>query len=125
MIRRPPRSPRTDTLCPCTTLVRSYLSVDAWIDARRPEKPLQGAERNSTSGVSRPKAIQISSGVASFQPGGGSLSFHARYCSRLKRSRTVPGCPRSEEHTSDLKSLMRISYAVFCLKKKQHTKKKD
>src|SRR3546814_10610434 len=79
------------------------------------EKPLQGAERNSTSGVSRPKAIQISSGVASFQPGGGSLSFHARYCSRLKR--------RSEEHTSELQSLMRISYAVFCLQKKKKIKK--
>src|SRR3546814_2527771 len=91
-----------------------YLSVAAWIDARRPEKPLQGAERNSTSGVSRPKAIQISSGVASFQPGGGSLSFHARYCSR-----------RSEEHTSELQSLMRISYAVFCLKKKKQQHNTD
>src|SRR3546814_5004165 len=86
MIRRPPRSTRTDTLFPYTTLFRSP----------RPN-PSQGtASRRSTPGSSN---TTLSCG---------------RWTSK-------PGPPkhgsRSEEHTSELQSLMRISYAVFCLKK--------
>src|SRR3546814_7900098 len=82
MIRRPPRSTRTDTLFPYTTLFRSRNS-----SARK---------RNSASRRS---------------------TFLMRKC--LPSSRRVRPS-RSEEHTSELQSLMRISYAVFCLKKKNH-----
>src|SRR3546814_8917335 len=76
MIRRPPRSTRTDTLFPYTTLFRSHDRGPRFFD------PLP---RNGDVGV----------GVAALE-----------------------GFERSEEHTSELQSLMRISYAVFCLKKK-------
>src|SRR3546814_4389260 len=78
MIRRPPRSTRTDTLFPYTTLFRSVRS-------RRPGKRWRGPGCRSTTST---------------------------------RSRSTRR--RSEEHTSELQSLMRISYAVFCLKKKTH-----
>src|SRR3546814_8417062 len=74
MIRRPPRSTRTDTLFPYTTLFRS-----TWVRFR------------ATCSTS----------------------------SRSKSPRVRPAPTRSEEHTSELQSLMRISYAVFCLKKKK------
>src|SRR3546814_5980583 len=86
MIRRPPRSTRTDTLFPYTTLFRSRafkidedcLSINVW--APRPDA------------TPRPVMVWIHGGAY-----------------------------RSEEHTSELQSLMRISYAVFCLKKKKNT----
>src|SRR3546814_4636543 len=83
MIRRPPRSTRTDTLFPYTTLFRSG----------RDER-LSGLDQDESDcgGVTVP--VQI---------------------------RTEPPSSRSEEHTSELQSLMRISYAVFCLKKKTIT----
>src|SRR3546814_3128030 len=80
MIRRPPRSTRTDTLFPYTTLFRS-----CWSN------------------------MKASSTTARF-----STRTNRRRC-RSRRS-----SPRSEEHTSELQSLMRISYAVFCLKKKKN-----
>src|SRR3546814_6518346 len=91
MIRRPPRSTRTDTLFPYTTLFRSARSL-----FQRHENALDAPE---------PTGGARSRGKAS--PGdGGILSY-------LSADR------RSEEHTSELQSLMRISYAVFCLKKKK------
>src|SRR3546814_1024923 len=90
MIRRPPRSTRTDTLFPYTTLFRSAFDrregVLPAVDARD-----LGHQRLGVGMI-----------------GGGEQRL---------------GRPRSEEHTSELQSLMRISYAVFCLKKKkkQHT----
>src|SRR3546814_1343662 len=86
MIRRPPRSTRTDTLFPYTTLFRSP-SRDGSL---RADVPLRGAHRRAP----RP------------DPQGDG---------RTRRRRRA----RSEEHTSELQSLMRISYAVFCLKKKK------
>src|SRR3546814_4329151 len=86
MIRRPPRSTRTDTLFPYTTLFRSR--------DRRP------APREAASASPRPGSARRC---------GGSRRAGARRC----------GARRSEEHTSELQSLMRISYAVFCLKKKK------
>src|SRR3546814_20476984 len=77
MIRRPPRSTRTDTLFPYTTLFRSSTGSSCW--------PVAGSAFMTTRG-------------------------------RLIDS-------RSEEHTSELQSLMRISYAVFCLKKKNKKKR--
>src|SRR3546814_14674476 len=77
MIRRPPRSTRTDTLFPYTTLFRSLLD----------EMP---GSATAIQGAARAALISLDQGTA-----------------------------RSEEHTSELQSLMRISYAVFCLKKKK------
>src|SRR3546814_10439485 len=102
MIRRPPRSTRTDTLFPYTTLFRSPLAfwgtalavvvavVGGWLAATRAPSPA----RSSDDGLEWAKRSQWRT-----------LRVHR------------PG-QRSEEHTSELQSLMRISYAVFCLKKK-------
>src|SRR3546814_8268975 len=80
MIRRPPRSTRTDTLFPYTTLFRSS-----------PSRFVHCAHDGETTGQQgRPRG----------------------------RAMALDGVDRSEEHTSELQSLMRISYAVFCLKKK-------
>src|SRR3546814_15155548 len=96
MIRRPPRSTRTDTLFPYTTLCRSSASRlgrhDEQPDGHRTLQDLPAA-RFRHAAVQFPRRRQ--------EPG------HVRQ--------------RSEEHTSELQSLMRISYAVFCLKKKKHT----
>src|SRR3546814_4670917 len=91
MIRRPPRSTRTDTLFPYTTLVRSRA------DQRQPRR----AGRQLRT---RLDLVVLGIGLA--------LGRHAG-------ARQQDGCggPRSEEHTSELQSLMRTSYAVFCLKK--------
>src|SRR3546814_7259517 len=96
MIRRPPRSTRTDTLFPYTTLFRS-----------------EQAERYGQSRLCKHAVIS---------------GFFARYSSLVLQSPSpkIFFCViswrfsplRSEEHTSELQSLMRISYAVFCLKKK-------
>src|SRR3546814_5684376 len=90
MIQLPPRSTRTDTLVPYTTLFRSADGRAATADRRRDD---QGRTGRPVSAVQTEAA-------------------HAR------RDRTREGPGRSEEHTSELQSLMRISYAVFCLKKK-------
>src|SRR3546814_20087474 len=78
IIRRPPRSTRTDTLFPYTTLFRSHLESYA--------QPLEIRRQGSSQIVQAPQRQRFA---------------------------------RSEEHTSELQSLMRISYAVFCLKKKK------
>src|SRR3546814_3278951 len=87
MIRRPPRSTRTDTLFPYTTLFRSR--------------------------ITKPTPSCGSSVTAEYMPD--SVPVCETFC--------VPSTSvsRSEEHTSELQSLMRISYAVFCLKKKKKT----
>src|SRR3546814_3975653 len=101
MIRRPPRSTRTDTLFPYTTLFRSgALPGKRWRDDR-PSRSLS-AVRQGGPGV-------VPSGSR-----GSSVRRHQYICRPGKRN-------RSEEHTSELQSLMRISYAVFCLKKKKNT----
>src|SRR3546814_14578565 len=100
MLRRPPSSTRPDTLFPYTTLFRSR---EAPCRPRR-DAPRRGALRVGGAAVA------------------GRRSLRGR--PRARRHR-LPGAPprgpRSEEHTSELQSLMRISYAVFCLKKKTHT----
>src|SRR3546814_2238501 len=97
MKRRPPRSTRTDTLFPYTTLFRSGPTPEPCRDAASAARP----PRHSCPARSR------------------TTSATGSCCCR---SRRVPSLRRSEEHTSELQSLMRISYAVFCLKTK---KKKD
>src|SRR3546814_9970920 len=103
MIRRPPRSTRTDTLFPYTTLFRSMIAVHNWWHLA-----LYHLERDETETVLR----LYDEGVRG-------------RCARWRRTwraawRRAAG-RRSEEHTSELQSLMRISYAVFCLKKKKKT----
>src|SRR3546814_1245595 len=80
MIRRPPRSTRTDTLFPYTTLFRSVARPGA---------------ASPQAGTRPPRAV------------------------RSRRRHRASSRPRSEEHTSELQSLMRISYAVFCLNTKK------
>src|SRR3546814_4161381 len=94
MIRRPPRSTRTDTLFPYTTLFRS---------------PGIG-ERFSTDRRARDRAGRCELG------GRGARAGRSRRAGGRRRAAAADR--RSEEHTSELQSLMRISYAVFCLKKK-------
>src|SRR3546814_17156804 len=97
MIRRPPRSTRTDTLFPYTTLFRSLaanrLSVD--VDHR---------VQSGSLSVDQPLPVGLVNAGTEETRGGES---------------GVDDRGRSEEHTSELQSLMRISYAVFCLKKKK------
>src|SRR3546814_10028196 len=104
MIRRPPRSTRTDTLCPYTTLFRSsaVFAFCASIDF--------SAANNCFSAACSKRA-------------GSTLPQTSPACLRILRTRLLAAArfgARSEEHTSELQSLMRISYAVFCLKKKKH-----
>src|SRR3546814_2492823 len=99
MIRRPPRSTRTDTLFPYTTLFRSD---------RIHGTAARGQDRCRCIGGARGAGFGRRWG----QGCGGRGSPAAAHPSRI---------PRSEEHTSELQSLMRISYAVFCLKKKKKT----
>src|SRR3546814_4363391 len=100
MIRRPPRSKRTDTLFPYTTLFRSDAGLDPSLT--------NGLMVNAGSWE------YIASKMASeSNPDGPVLPASSRDCHPLTS--------RSEEHTSELQSLMRISYAVFCLKKKNQT----
>src|SRR3546814_2550316 len=110
MIRRPPRSTRTDTRFPYTTLFRSQIDH---------------GDVGAAGGI---KGIELPGG-ALLQP---LLPFAAGQIQSLRRQRLVrrtallqPAlhrrAARSEEHTSELQSLMRISYAVFCLKKKKYT----
>src|SRR3546814_2072659 len=98
MLQRPPRSTRTDTLVPNTTLCRS-----------------------------RARRTECQRGAAPFDLGRGAFALrqHARDMgSGIERHEgEVAPIPRSEEHTSELQSLMRNSYAVFCLKKKTCTYK--
>src|SRR3546814_2917030 len=104
MIRRPPRSTRTDTLFPYTTLFRSCS------DSTRRAPPDGRTVRPGPEQPPRPtpRCRRLPSRA-------GGPQLRARRGDRL----------RSEEHTSELQSLMRISYAVFCLKKKNtHTQPK-
>src|SRR3546814_6609210 len=112
MIRRPPRSIRTDTLFPDTTLVRSERErrgrlrrrrVRRHVDVRGCGQRCADGEGDACEGADEsPRAVARGGGC-----GDGHDSLFVR---------------RSEEHTSELQSLMRISYAVFCLKKKKKTK---
>src|SRR3546814_2875668 len=93
MIRRPPRSTRTDTLFPYTTLFRSYF--DRCVDLEE-----------STQAVGH--VVMVEANLFTLYRG------RMFWCGR---SGLIVRSTRSEEHTSELQSLMRISYAVFCLKK--------
>src|SRR3546814_2274889 len=104
MIRRPPRSTRTDTLFPYTTLFRS--------------PDLRCCHAACLRGVTFVQSLY----TRLHRPGrGGRNAPFRRSCKRpVWQTCTCGRVLRSEEHTSELQSLMRISYAVFCLKKKNN-----
>src|SRR3546814_1231985 len=95
MIRRPPRSTRTDTLFPYTTLFRSFGANTGFFTLSlayaHPQAEFIAVEANAN---------------------------HARFIELVANYFEIRNVRRSEEHTSELQSLVRISYAVFCLKKK-------
>src|SRR3546814_4116773 len=106
MIRRPPRSTRTDTLFPYTTLFRSGHRVVAACEGHVRTRP--SARRKGVGFCTKGRRMSL------FDMTG--------------QVALITGSPsrwRSEEHTSELQSLMRISYAVFCLKKKTKHKTKE
>src|SRR3546814_10543735 len=116
MIRRPPRSTRTDTLFPYTTLFRSdYVFAKSGASAffMTPLSAYMTRKRVDTIAVTGcvTSGCVRASVVDSFQ-------FGFRTMLVADCSGDMEEGPRSEEHTSELQSLMRISYAVFCLKKK-------
>src|SRR3546814_2589846 len=105
MIRRPPRSTRTDTLFPYTTLFRS--DPYAFLTPLPPLSPLAIITENWIARAAERDQWPILAIIA-----------EQNLLPRLFHSLIAQ---RSEEHTSELQSLMRISYAVFCLKKKKTT----
>src|SRR3546814_9515504 len=151
MIRRTPRSTRTDTLCPYTTLFRSHrLNVDAFfvgaggdnvfylthsarpiVDRYRTEGLSKGlidtiSDICTITGASIWRVLREAIRVGS-RGSRGATGWHADVdyldpdflADKAARPVEHPWLNRSEEHTSELQSLMRISYAVFCLKKKK------
>src|SRR3546814_14615745 len=106
MIRRPPRSTRTDTLFPYTTLFRSARNRS---DSKRSRRRIEGFHQRATHIRILPRV----DGCPEARCAAGSRPQAGCRAEQAGRAR------RSEEHTSELQSLMRISYAVFCLKKKK------
>src|SRR3546814_1322639 len=123
MLRRPPRSTRTDTLVPYTTLFRSLLARVRQLDLGEGD-------------MVEPDLGRIDDGAKTDDQPVVDEAFHALLARRFRQAdlqrqlgegdaavaaqnREDSAIERSEEHTSELQSLMRISYAVFCLKKKK------
>src|SRR3546814_5318831 len=132
MLRRPPISTRPYTLLPYTTLFRSLtVRTEASLDhllfengaaagaayrdkaGHRYEARIREECILAAGGIGSPKLLQLS--------GIGHEEHLAEHGIRVMRHLPGVGENRSEEHTSELQSLMRISYAVFCLKKKKYT----
>src|SRR3546814_7743026 len=107
MIRRPPRSTRTDTLFPYTTLFRSFYRMP-WPTIMSRLMPWRVLRERLGSKATRPWPCTSSRGGLARQ-----WPFANLACRK-----------RSEEHTYELQSLMRISYDVFCLKQNKHTQDK-
>src|SRR3546814_8968484 len=136
MIRRPPRSTRTDTLFPYTTLFRSHRGVDAphlckalFVTGRcsivavvkQPMQTLQSPGSNGSAFLCNQDLGQVLNLVffqdrvieVEHQPATDEAPR------RIAGDRQIVRCERSEEHTSEHQSIMRISYAVLCLKTKK------
>src|SRR3546814_2765213 len=128
MLRRPPRSTRTDTLFPYTTLFRSLAAA---FESDALQETASHRTRIDRDGIAPP--FGIGAGHLADQPAEGDEGPRDRagdpaggFLALLRQALVDPfvdvgtehGVERSEEHTSELQSLMRISYAVFCLKKK-------
>src|SRR3546814_4375428 len=126
MIRRPPRSTRTDTLFPYTTLFRSLYG-----DSLDPEKLKEAADR-ALKYYLNPGAPKTQirphkpSTIFTIDAAVDDETLLVEACESLASASVMVSdladlTDRSEEHTSELQSLMRISYAVFCLKQKKNT----
>src|SRR3546814_1299280 len=119
MIRRPPRSTRTDTLFPYTTLFRSARLRGFRLRTLAEAAQQPGLQRGEVEVLVRPRC-----GTADQRAGPVRVAaFEQPARMRDHHRGDLPGDAallRSEEHTSELQSLMRISYAVFCLKKKNN-----
>src|SRR3546814_4902971 len=129
MIRRPPRSTRTDTLFPYTTLFRSFAHR---CRLRGLHVGHRGGRRDVEVGLGQGDGRRLARRAATVA---GLARFLAQFVLAQARDLVVRGVQllvgddhdrgvvaRSEEHTSELQSLVRISYAVFCLKKKTNHK---
>src|SRR3546814_974439 len=114
MIRRPPRSTRTDTLFPYTTLFRSAFEgiLNGFLPSGEGVAQVENRRHGLDLTFSMPKSASVMAYVA------GDKRVLSANMAAVKQTKA-----RSEEHTSELQSLMRISYAVFCLKKKKKKKK--
>src|SRR3546814_6812805 len=120
MARRPPRSTRTDTLFPYTTLFQA---------SRRQRRPNTNIVKPAAKiqGSSLPSPTSASSDHSPVSRRGSGIAIWPARKRPLQLYVVIPygndsDAPRSEEHTSELQSLMRISYAVFCLTQKNKSK---
>src|SRR3546814_10389891 len=141
MIRRPPRSTRTDTLCPDTTLFRSVFAVGeagralcpVFVKARAEKSEAYARYVGFIEGYLT-AANRYEPNTFDLTPWHNANAFALilyKHCQKEENAKDALAMvaqklvlamkPRSEEHTSELQSLMRISYAVFCFKKKQQT----
>src|SRR3546814_2704408 len=122
MIRRPPRSTRTDTLFPYTTLFRSRACRRVHLRFGQANRPYRAPKPHPTFSAPYLAERRSHASLPTL-----ARDFRIGEQRRQAPSRAEEDAPvlslRSEEHTSELQSLMRLSYAVFCLKKKK-TKKK-
>src|SRR3546814_2204181 len=123
MIRRPPSSTRTDTLFPYTTLFRSLAAaaVGRAEDQPAPHEDHRPARPGAARAAGRRPRRQLPLGAFHPRLHRSADPLQRRPLRRALRRQPLRGgaAGRSEEHTSELQSLMRISYAVFCLKKKK------
>src|SRR3546814_5186546 len=125
MRRRPPRSTRTDTLFPYTTLFRSRYVGEPVGAPMRPTDAMRNAKNPSESSIARVafwdawEAENAGKIVLSADDFALIEAMHTALMRDPEVAALFAEGERSEEHTSELQSLMRISYAVFCLKKKK------
>src|SRR3546814_5481781 len=116
MIRRPPRSTRTDTLFPYTTLFRSH--------ARLSLRPTRSRDAVRADFAAAARRSHPSSRPPPFDRSLIDRRESSAHFTMIRASEPIQCLKnRSEEHTSELQSLMRISYAVFCLKKKKQRRR--
>src|SRR3546814_8304157 len=115
MIRQPPSSTRTYTLCPYTTLFRSVAHVELGQHGR--------GHLTGERALLLPVAVLRTQRDRDRLLLAHEVRLHGPQVGEGRMHRHLAGVVRSEEHTSELQSLMRISYAVFCLKKKNRMNK--
>src|SRR3546814_2297249 len=112
MIRRPPISTRTDTLFPDTTLFRSRIACGHREHSRVAQQHRPAHQIRFRGGEFDELQVHLARAQRT-------VAVRQRHLADIERAPRVALPERSEEHTSELQSLMRISYAVFCLKKKK------
>src|SRR3546814_8601495 len=115
MSRRPPRTTRTYTPFPYTTRIRSFL----FENEAQAQRVLDGPVGQKLAAKLETKGIKL---LGWMEGGFRNMINNVR---PVEKPEDVKGVKRSEEHTSELQSLMRISYAVFCLKKKKNKQSED